>query len=442
MSTNEALSLDRFTNQPQVARLGSSRLRTDIATTEGPFHYLSEHKIHYPETVTGALADLYAEYNKAFGPLVETNREWVTDYQYCMLGPDRSPVNFWVQIDMVGLPDDYLLEASRFDQNEVREDLRKRLFEIENSLAMYQLLMRLFSRDGQNSQFGTRFRESLNIVRQIHNRPIALLAVTEEKYQAMRESEFGKQQGEQLIDEEVKDLSGFDAFFGPQEFMDYLRKSGGNCDYLLYVRSSDPLIKLKKPKTVVENPLLQEDDLRRIIKAHAITFNIDNPDCSTGDPRRINDTKAYLPPMGMGYPVYDIQDLNSEGLHTYLTAQGIDPELIASGDVVLRAKPMQTSYGGYGHERASTKNPKFWQDLKRDLRDRGPYIIQPEMPTPMITNETDGQSFHYIDRNFFATDGGNYTFMGGFRSHMPIASREAERGRNHGSQFTVWAEVY
>lgn len=456
--------LDHTILIPEKAHLGEVTLRTDIESSIGPFRVLPEYRVQYPEAVTQALVDLYAEYNGAFDPLVKANREWDTDYQYAMTGPKGTPANYFVQIDMVGLPDNFLQQSGNYDSAEIREVLRGRIFEIENSLAMYQLLMRIFARDGQPSHFDTRFRASLDTLRQMHGKPIALLAVTDQKYQAMKESEFGKNAEEVLTDAEVMRLSGFDRFFGPEDFKRYLEENGGTCDYLLYARTSDPVAKLRKPGTPVEIPLLEDDKTRRIIKAHAVTFNVDNPAWGPSDRRKINDTKEYLPAMGMAFEAHSLEDLLSMGLvkhmtsgkpyteyqgerrlssdfEAYLKSQGINPASVEKGEQALRAKPMKGAYGCYGHLTDMLGDRKFRQELRQNIDRRGPYVLQPELQTPFIINETDGQAYTYIERNFLSTDGQGYRFMGGFRSLMPLTSVEAQNGRNHGSAHTVWGEI-
>jgi hypothetical protein len=270
----------------QVMRLGAVEVRNDIRSSLAPFHALPEYRVRYPDVVVDALCQLYMEYNQAFAPLVEANREWEADYRHCIVGD--LPKNLWVQIDMVGLPQHFLDQAPSLDVGRVREMLRGAIFEIENSLAMYQLLERICGR----SEFCHRFRSSLDAVRRRHNMPIALLAVTQEKYGLMMGSEFGRDADESISDDEVFELTGFDRFFGPDEFRAHVAENAGGCRYLLYVRSSDPVLKLKKPDVVVEHPLLSDPQMRSIIKSHALTFSVDDPlmDCSC----RINDTKAYL----------------------------------------------------------------------------------------------------------------------------------------------------
>lgn len=434
------LLLDQNIEASSTSSLGAVNSREDIKSTLGPFQTYPEYKTIYPQVVTQALENLYAEYNQAFRRLVAANKEWDTDYQYCLL-PDGTPINSFVQIDMVGLPAGFLEQAETLREEDVREALRGRIFEIENSIAMYSLLEYFFSDGTQDTLFKRQFRAGLDDIRQKYGRPIALLAVTDQKYQAMRETEFGKRDGETLTDDEVREYSGFDKFFSPEGFKKYLEENGGQSDYLLYVRSSDPVAKMKRPDLVINEELLADDNLRRIIKANALTFNIDNPNLPIGDSRRINDTKEYLGAMGMAFTVFYGEDLASSEFNSYLRSQGVDPTQVESGEKLLRAKPMKGTYGGYGHFRGTLGDARFRRDLRDALLKRGSYVIQPELQNPTITNEDDGHSYMYIDRVFFSTDGQNYRFMGGERTLMPIDSIEAQRNRVHGNSSSVYAEI-
>src|SRR3989344_8941089 len=91
---------DHHVETPAVVVLGPVVENADIKSSMGPFRSFPEYKAEYPEVVVKALGNLYQEYNHAFQPLVEANREWDTDYQYCF-GPDGKPVNYFVQVDMV-----------------------------------------------------------------------------------------------------------------------------------------------------------------------------------------------------------------------------------------------------------------------------------------------------------------------------------------------------
>lgn len=434
------LLLDQNIEARDISSLGAVSLREDIKSTLGPFQIYPEYKTTYPQVVTQALENLYAEYNQAFRRLVSTNREWDTDYQYC-LAPDGTPINSFVQIDMVGLPAGFLEKAATLREENVREALRGRIFEIENSIAMYSLLEYFFSNGTQDTLFKKRFRAGLDDIRQKYGRPIALLAVTDQKYQAMRETEFGKRDSEPLTDDEVREYSGFDKFFSPKEFRRHIEENDGQSDYLLYVRSSDPVAKMKRPDLVIDEQLLADDNLRRIIKANALTFNIDNPNLPVGDSRRINDTKEYLGAMGMAFTVYYGEDLTSPEFSSYLRSQGVDSTQVESGERLLRAKPMKGTYGGYGHFRGTLRDARFRRDLRDALLKRGSYVVQPELQNPTITNKDDGRSYMYIDRVFFRSDGQNYQFMGGERTLMPIDSIEAQNNRVHGNSSSVYAEI-
>jgi hypothetical protein len=135
-------------------------------------------------------------------------------------------------------------------------------------------------------------------------------------------------------------------------------------------------------------------------------------------------------------------ELLSDDLKQYLLSRGINPNLVASGEIKGRFKPMLGSYGCYGHFREPLNRLKTVNELKINLKQRGPYVFQPEMKIPTISDQSSGSTYTYIDRNFFSTDGRNYRFMGGFRSLMPVHSQEAKMGRNHGSNSTVWAEIF
>lgn len=437
-----ARTFETSTIDPDPKRLGPAVVKKDISSTEGPFRYFPEYKTRYPDVVVQALVNLYEEYNQSFGPIVAANAEWGSDYQYCLTGPGRSPNNYFVQIDMAGLSDRYLETASSLSVGQVQEDLRGRIFEIENSIAMYQLLIKIFSSPDQPSNFDLMFRESLEDIRRLFERPIALLAVTDEKDKAMKGSEFGKQADDPLTDNEVKNLSGFDRFFGPDEFNQYLQQSGGECDYLLFVRSSDPIEKLKDPSLVIDQPLLSNPDIRRIIKANTLTLNIDSPDWPINSTRRINDTKAYLLSMGMAFPIYSFADFKSPDLELFLQSQGGGQAEIELNELLIRAKPMLSSYGCYNHFRGSLSEPEFKNNILKSLRKRGPYILQPEIKNASIINESDGKKHVFIDRNFFSIVNGVTRFLGGERTLMLANSNEAVRGRIHGNESTITAEVF
>lgn len=416
-----------------------------------------DYTIMYPKRVLNALQILYQQYNRAFLPLVEANREHVLDYKYCM--HNGLPVNYFVQIDMCGLPPEFLEKVDDLSDIEIMQTVRRSIFEIENSLAVYEFLQHLFP-SVDSSLFKSSFRKGLDGIRHMYGMPVALLAVTHQKYDEMRRFEFGKGEGEILTDEEVYEASGFDTLFGPDELKAHIESSGGQCGYLLYARTSDPLDKLKKPEFEVSHPLLSDPYLRRIIKEHALTLNIDNPQSTYL--KKINDTKEYMPTLSMGYIASSIEDIVSTSflahsasgkspaeytgpyfsgqMYEYLVSCGISLAEIDSGTVALRCKPLKNAYGCYGHASGTIHESGFRTEVRSGLRKRGLYIVQPELQTPTIRDST-GTCFTYIDRIFFSTNGAECTFMGGFRNMIPTDSIEAKRRRIHGSSSTVYAQI-
>lgn len=383
----------------------------------GSFQTFPDYRVTYPEVVIEALGELFEEYNLSFLPLVEANREWDTDYQYAF--HDGLPTNYAIQIDMLGLTESMLHEMESMSLGQVREALRVQIFEMENSLAMYQLLCKI---GGENSFFNPRFRSFLDNLRTKQGRKVALLAVTEQKKRAMMETEFGRPGDGTITDEEVFQLTGFDRFFGPTEFLEYLETTDNHCDYLLYCRTSDPTDKLKDPTLVVNQPLLGCPKIRKIIKASSITFNIDAPEMAFE--RRINDTKGYMLPMSMGYVVNTTEDLQS---------------LDFDNQTNLRAKPLVGTFGCYGHFTGRKNEAKFIAMLTQEIQKRGPYIIQREMKNSLVATST--HLYAYIDRIFMGVVDGKPLFLGGFRNMLPIDSEEVRKGRIHGNGTAVWVEI-
>lgn len=451
---------DELVATPTTRKLGDIVLRHDIQSTDAPFHEATEYLVEYPPVVLSALAELYAEYNDAFASLIEANREWPTDYQYAT--SNGAGLNRWVQIDMVGLDPKFLASTASMSVAEVREVLRRRIFEIENSIAHYGFLSEIHGSPDQPTPWGQQFKSSLNELREQTGKKVALLAVTEEKYESMQRVEFGHSKEEPATDAEVRARSGFDKFFGPEEYQAYVsdcEARGIEPEYLLFVRSSPGRAALARGQ-YNESSILDDDHLRQIIKKYAITLNIDNPAWPLGDPRRINDTKRWMEALGMGVVFTQQSDLYEVGktrsheappvtftpkLAEFLRQAGVAQEQIEQNTAVIRTKPVQGT-GAYGNQTTNPRRRDDRQDLKSLMKRFGPYVVQPHMETPVVTDETTGRSYQEIHRVFFRAtpqpDGTvKYEFMAGFASLMPMDSEEARAGRNHGNSETVWGRV-
>lgn len=451
-------AVEQSLDAKQARDFGRLVIRQDIVSDEGPFKVFPDYVTEYPDVVVGALGDLYEEYNRRFTNLILKNREWETDYRFCQR-PDGVYVNGWVQIDMIGLNDEFLQLAKTLPRQEVRELLRTRIFEIENSLAMYQLLMKVFSQEGKDSLFESEWRTSLDILRHRTGKKIALLAITQEtngvkgKYELMRGSEFGKQKNDELTDDEVQTLSGFDKLFGPQEVIDYWEactQSDVESEYLFYVRPSVPVSQLRDPGqgNGVYDSVLQFPQVRKFVQEYSVTPYLDPPDRPVVE--RLVDTKKYMSPMGMAFDINAVSDLDSLALFDYLRRQGVHPGQIVFGEVKVRVKPRELSYGVYGHiESMSLGSAELRHELEKGIKERGPYVLQLELTVPTVVNSETGEEYKYIHRNFmyatFMNDKdaqGSYGWLGGFNSLARVDSALVIKEKSiHGSDDTHWAPV-
>ncbi|MEM1312185.1 MAG: hypothetical protein AAGF07_01840 [Patescibacteria group bacterium] len=286
--------------------------RTDLETGEQErigYPVFLEYKTEYPTVVTEVLKEIYAEYRKSFIPLIEKNKEWDTDYQYC-IDKDGTPIIYGVQMDMQPLLEGFLEKCSNNDltKDQIKQIIKNSIFEIEGSMAMTPLLEVLFRENGEETQFKFAIRSMIESVRNVHKRPVIMLAVTKEKKEAILASEFGIE-NEDPQPEKIRIDSGYDNVWGPEEFENFVNNNGEKDVPLFYVRSSDPVAKLKNPELKVET-LLDNDEYRKIIKAHALTLNINNPK-NVNENSKINDTKEYMEKTNLGYIARSVKDIYS-----------------------------------------------------------------------------------------------------------------------------------
>ena len=106
------------------------------------------------------LTEIYRRYNEVFIDLYTANRECEDDYRFNF--ESSGPINHIVQIDTNG-------GSSNL----------KSIFEIDNSIAMYQMLSKI------NPIFYIEWRRLLMYLNQKTGKPIALAAVTQGKYREM-----------------------------------------------------------------------------------------------------------------------------------------------------------------------------------------------------------------------------------------------------------------
>jgi hypothetical protein len=462
-------ALNEYILTSEIKDLGQVQRRTDIASSlmpDGGFALFRDYKVEYPPVIIQSITELLEECNQAFAKLVEANREWQTDYQYCM-DDQGKPINYGFQVDMLGLPEVFLEDCreGKFSKQVIKEVLRNGAYEDENSIAMYGLSGGIFAEGDEPSRYRKVTDQMLDGIRKKTGKQIYLLAVTDQKLDAMRKTEFGKYGVDILTDEDVKKISGFDGLMGPEEFEKHLQDNDGKSKVLFFVRASDPTEKQRNPNYIVEHPLLSNDVYRREIKANSITLNIDNPNLAPEDAikQSINDTKLYMPEMKMAHLISSQSDFLSAGFiahllkakkaidyqgeklnpsfKLYLENAGVDPRKVESGEINIRAKPAGGTFGCNGHLTGNIFDGDFRKKLNGEIKKRGAYVLQPEMDTPVIENTSDNVKYKYSHRNFFMYVDGKYVFAGGIQMNIDEEHIEAKRKRIHGSDATVYSEI-
>lgn len=450
---------------PKEAELWPITQNNTIQTSLAAINIFKDYKVQYPQIVIDVLWELYKEYNDAFKTLINNNRESSQDYQYCC-DNDWNPINYFSQIDMTWLPQEFLdhINNGKLSKDEIKAILRSRVFEIENSLAMYQLLERMFTLDCSESNFKKNFRFIIDSIRKKYNKPIALLAVTDEKYLEMKANEFWKNSDDDLSPKEVSELSGFDYLLSPSQFQELAEGYKDDFPYLIFARTSLPVSVLKKPTIESPTSLLNNDVYRSIIKKNSITYNIDAPEFWSD--KKINDTKKYLSLMNMAYDIWDRKDIFSDEFNTFLEkwwayndykwdrlsqwfydfiiSQWVTPEKVALWNTKIRCKPLDESYWCYGHLSFALNDAEKRSRLGKEIKNRWKYCIQIEMNMPEVQNASwDSIQYSYIHRNLFGIDAGSWEplFMWWVVCYMPIDSKEAEQWRNHWNNKVVYAEI-
>lgn len=445
-------------------------------------------KIFYPPKVVEAFRIILDRYTDSFDQIVKTRQAQEDGDCYLPANFDGRYFNFGFQIDLVGLPPQLLDELNTRTLEEIVMVLVDRIYEIENSLAMYGLMRGIFSQNparySSENFFGVNFNRAVETWEQHHGIPLVLGAVTEEKYKAMLLSEFGEDNEGVLTTEKIKELSGFSGFWGPRE-LERRIKDGSIENVAIYARTSYPPQWQKKPSLRLEIPLTENPETLDAIRSRAVTFNVDNqrevnwyldnldqleliydhvrdrgnfflqyrwkPDGSIYNPNFLNDTKEALVRMGLGYPFGNVDSIIQEvvvsvggrQIKTYRLNPVVSSALGIPPDALIRAKPLLLHYGCYGHVRGPLTDGDVRSELKRNLAMRGPYMLQGEKPPTVIINESDDRKYQIIHRVFFAYDPRKqrYQFVGGLLNALPDDSEEVRRGRIHGNKNAVWGLI-
>lgn len=467
---------------PQVVDIGSATQVAPMYHGEAPPLALRGYQICYTKSLVEAYKIACEVYDQQFMQLVERHKTWKTDYQY-------APSTLAFQVDGPAYTADFLESAKLIDPLLLAGFILKRVFEFEPNIAAYGLNNRLWPDGTTNKTWHT----TLEIVRQRTEKKIAVLAGSEQKLEEMVLYEMGIKRGQPIIEDEVRAMTGFDAFLGPNDVQSlYEQYQGNDCPYLFFGRTSMPKSWLVNPASHIDVGPLAQPEILRYVRAYALTHNFDDLTLSLEDPKVITDTKEAMGMTGSAYSVTNPRDIYSEKfLHflaekgismdlvvfpdeltpkkreklgsnlgkylfdfpvtdvlakrfvAHLYSRGINPVTIANGSRKLRAKPSKLHYGIYGHLTGGVNRSSFLRELMEQIKSRGTYVIQPEFENLHIVDRANpGESYVAIDRVFFVRGAdGTLQPMESCRSLMPAHSAEGKRNNVHEGSSTRCARI-
>ncbi|GIW68251.1 MAG: hypothetical protein KatS3mg099_199 [Candidatus Parcubacteria bacterium] len=283
------------------------------------------------------------------------------------------------------------------------------IFEIENSIAGYSLL-------SLHPAWGPRWVQTLY---EWSPEGVFLFTAHPEKHKGTLEFEWGGNPTPAQLER-----AGFVGIVAPGKPLP--QKKG-----MLQPRTSRPLSWLRSPDASYRDSL-SDLGLRREVTTRSQVPNVDDPAWSLWDPRVVNDSKAPYISLIEANVIHEVDNLFSSS----------NPPLRA-----MRAKPLRAHFGGYGHLTippcGGKKKKKALQELRRELKRRGPYLLQPEHTPPSDYIPEVGRC-KYIDRVFCSLSRGDlrWKWVGGFRCFMPESSYEVKKNRIHGNRETIWALIW
>lgn len=468
---------------PQIIDIGPVTHLSPRYVGDEPPSALREYKIVLPKSLNEAYALLCEEHDQAMMQIVEGHKEWETDYQF-------APKSLAFQVDGLAYPPQFLQYASGIEPEVLADFLKARVYEIHNNISWYDLNGRLWPDGTTNATW----HQTLDELRQRVGKKVALLATTEAKLKKLFFQELGGVRKNYFpSDEEIRSITGFDAFMGPVELFEHFKKySGNDSDYVFYGRCSRPTYWLEDPTISIDEPFLSDPQLRRYVRKYAITHNFDNPNHTLFDPRVITDTKAALCLIGSGYVATKPDDIYSQeflkfleekkiipekticnddqlseekrkklGKYLekflfdyprvsifspkfvmYLDSVGVDPNSVANGVQRVRAKPLRRHYGAWGHTRSTITGANFVSRLMDEEQIRGPFLLQPEFKNFEVIDKNTGIHYLVIDRIFFVRGNeGRLKRMEGIRAFMPKDSPPGQRNNVHDSRYTLDARI-
>lgn len=421
--------LNTLVENPIEMDLGPTDTRYDIPSKLGPFMVKNQHCVEMPVNITKALLEITHEYNTAFSRVVEQNLEIPEAYQYAFDKETSEYINLVFQIDMRALPIDFLITLDHYEIPVIKEVLKRSVFEFEDSLAMLNLLRMQFETNGV-SHFRDGLDRTFDSLRSTYCKGIALLATTQAKLDSILACELGVDDLSEVNDQTVRQVLGYDKLIGPEEYLRMLDSKAAQ-DYLLYVRSSSPVANLKDPRIEVPATILDDQAIRHEVLKNCITLNLG----------ALNDTKIAMLDMGLGVEISSAnlaQVLENREIHELCNEYGLNLD-----DPRLRLKPRDGVFGCYGHHTMNLSNlgsGKRKKKIVKDLKERGEYIVQPELPSTQFSSN--GETLNAIHRNFvgYNMQIHRYEAIEGVLAMMPV-DPNARITTVHGSASSSYSPV-
>ncbi len=318
--------------------------------------------VEYPQSIIESIQRNLSRYSETYAMLVNRDRSFNdTPSAYEVGDSDEGNfINLGIQVDMAGLPKAILDIADQLSEAVLDQFILERVFEFENSLAMYNFMRLIFSDDDRNSTFRDVFDGLLQKTREVHgNKRIVIATLNEQKYEAIRTGELGLLPNDPDLDQsEIQERIGFDDVYSPQRLKDHLftiklikeqiRDAEQNGDHellptlrsrlqeadnvIFYSRASLPVAKLGDPKVKIEFPeIVGDSELLDILRERSLTPNLDTP-ISRNYLLPLNDTKEYTELMDMMYVVRDYRDIFSEEVIEQIDANQLRKDRPANQD--------------------------------------------------------------------------------------------------------------
>ena len=455
---------------PQPLDLGHATEIPKLYPGERTPFALRGYEVKYPPNLWQAYIIACELYDKVFMSCVHESKTWPTDYQF-------APYTLAFQVDGPAYSDAFIELAATLPPEILAQFVIARAFEFENNIAMYGLNSRLWPYGTTNQTW----HMMLDTVRAKTGKKVAVLAGSEDKLSEMIVSELGIVKGP-VTPEITKSITGFDAYIDPDTLSEQLQRyNGADCDYVLYGRTSMPKSWLADPSSKVEMSKWQDPSLVQFARKFALTHNFDLSSTHLTDSHLLTDTKEAMVRIGAVYPVSQISDIYSQEFiniarangisfnslavagiqklaailkifnsnlilaqpfQAYLRGRGMEPEMVAKGEIELRAKPLRLHYGAYGHIIGKANRANFLLSLLKNLESRGPYIVQPEFSNLIVIDIDTELSYIAIDRIFLVRDeNGQLAPMESVRSLMPTASIDGRRNTVHEGPSTRCARI-